>query len=195
MPTESEILAYYAARANEYEKVYACPARQRDLLDLHKIIPAYLSRRRVLDVACGTGYWTRLIAPRAAAVTGVDLSPEVLAIAKAHQPMSAPATFVIGDAFALDQVSGTFDAAFLGFWWSHIPDFDLHRFLTGLHERLGAGALVVVLDNRCVEASSPLVDYAPSPESVQGTIAIAGGTHISTRELQDYWYAAYTVAG
>ena len=195
MPTESEILAYYAARANEYEKVYACPARQRDLLDLHKIIPAYLSGRHVLDVACGTGYWTRLIAPRAATVTGVDLSPEMLAIARAHQPMSAPATFVTGDAFALEQVSGTFDAAFVGFWWSHIPDYELHRFLTGLHQRLGAGSLVVVLDNRCVETGNSLVDYTLSPESVQGTIAIAGGRHIATHELQDYWYSAYTVAG
>ena len=131
MPSESEILAYYAARANEYEKVYAKPERQRDLRDLHKIVPAYLAGRRVLEVACGTGYWTRLIAARAAAVTAVDLSPDMLAVAKTHQPASTPATFVIGDALALDQVSGTFDAAFVGFWWSHIEHKDLHRFLTG----------------------------------------------------------------
>ena len=138
MPSESEILAYYAARANEYEKVYAKPERQADLRHLHQLVPAYLNRRHVLDVACGTGYWTRLIAERAAAVTAVDLSPDVLAVARTQQPANRPAEFVIGDAFELETIPGSFDAAFLGFWWSHILLRDLDRFLAGLHRRLGA---------------------------------------------------------
>src|SRR5205823_3958033 len=67
---------------------------------------------------------------------------------------STPATFVIADAFALDQVPGTFDAAFVGFWWSHVLKRDLSRFLAGLHRRLAPGSVVVVLDNRFVEGSN-----------------------------------------
>jgi SAM-dependent methyltransferase len=218
MPTESEILAYYAARANEYEKVYAKPERQRDLRDLQQRVPAYLAGRRVLEVACGTGYWTRLIAPAATAITGVDLSPEVLAVAKTHQPASTPATFVIGDALALDDIPGTFDAAFVGFWWSHVPRQDLHRFLTGLHRRLAPRSLVLIVDNRYVPGSnSPVtstddeqntyqrrqlesgaeydvIKNFPEPAEVQHAIAAAGGSGIVVRELQYYWYSAYKVS-
>ena len=61
----SDLLTYYAARAAEYENVYAKPERQSDLARLRETVPAYFVGRRVLEVACGTGYWTRLIAPHA----------------------------------------------------------------------------------------------------------------------------------
>ena len=189
MPTESEILAYYAARANEYEKVYAKPERQADLRYLRQLVPVYLAGRHVLDVACGTGYWTRLIAERAAAITGIDLSPDTLAVAKTQQPASWPADFVIADAYALDEVPGTFDAAFVGFWWSHVMRQDLQRFLTGLHRRLTPGSPVVILDNRYVEGSNLPV----TRDEVSAVITAAGGASISVREMDYYWLASYTV--
>lgn len=217
MPTESEILAYYAARANEYEKVYAKPERQSDLRYLRQLVPVYLAGRHVLDVACGTGYWTRLIAERAAAITGIDLSPDTLAVAKTQQPASWPADFMIADAFALDEVPGTFDAAFVGFWWSHVMRQDLQRFLTGLHRRLTPGSLVVILDNKYVEGSNSPVTREdeqgntfqrrqlesgaefevtknfPLRDEVSTAITTAGGASISVREMDYYWLASYTV--
>jgi ubiquinone/menaquinone biosynthesis C-methylase UbiE len=217
-PNEPEILAYYAARANEYERVYAKPERQQDLRELHLLVPAYLAGRRVLDVPCGTGYWARSIARRAASVTGVDLAPEVLAVARALQPATAPAEFAAGDAFALDRVQGTFDAAFVGFWWSHVARADLQAFLTGLHRRLGTNGFVLVLDNRYVEGSNAAVTRTdaegntfqrrtldsgaefeirknfPTPDEVQAVISKAGGHQIVVRELPFYWYATYKVA-
>lgn len=215
MSSEPEILAYYAARANEYEKVYAKPERQADLRYLRQLVPVYLANRRVLEVACGTGYWTRLIAPRAERLTGVDLSPDVLAVARNLQPTSAPVEFVIGDAFALDAVPGAYDAAFVGFWWSHVRRQDLQRFLTGLHRRLEPGSLVLVLDNRYVEGSNWPVARTdevgntyqrrrlesgeayevrknfPSRSEVEQAIGAAGGGHTSVRELDYYWLANY----
>jgi ubiquinone/menaquinone biosynthesis C-methylase UbiE len=192
MPTESEILAYYAARANEYEKVYAKPENQTDIRLLQQLVPAYLTGRRVLDVACRTGYWTRLIADRAAEVTAVDVSPEVLAVARTQQPANRPATFVVADAYELEQVTGTFDAAFVGFWWSRVPPQDLHRFLAGLHRRLVPGSLVIVLDDRPPEE---VPGSFPLRNEVHRAIAVAGGTSISVREFDHYWFAAYTVPG
>lgn len=219
MSSESEILAYYAARANEYEKVYAKPERQADLRDLRQLMPAHFVGRHVLEVACGTGYWTRLIAARAAALTGVDLSPEVLAVARTEQPAATPATFVVADAFALDQVAGTFDAAFVGFWWSHVLRKDLSRFLIGLHRRLAPGSVVVILDNRYVAGSNQpitrtdgagntyqlrqlergteheIVKNFPARDEIRAAISAAGGQRISIHELEYFWYAAYALAG
>ena len=48
----------------------------------------------------------------------------------------------------------TFDAAFAGFWWSHVPLQRLAGWLETVHARLEPGARVVLLDNRFVPASS-----------------------------------------
>ena len=52
------------------------------------------------------------------------------------------------------QPNETFDAAFAGCWWSHIPLQRLPGWLRQLHARLAPGARVVMLDNSYVQASS-----------------------------------------
>lgn len=43
---------------------------------------AFVADKRVLDIACGEGYGTALLAKRAASVTGVDIDPETVEHAK-----------------------------------------------------------------------------------------------------------------
>ena len=217
MSSDSELAAYYAARASEYEKVYAKPERQADLRVLHRIIPEYFVARSVVEVACGTGYWTRRIAARAQTITGVDISPEVLELARAQHPVEHPATYAVADAFRLD-VHGSFDAAFVGFWWSHVRLADLTQFLFGLHRCLEPGSIVVVLDNRYVEGSNwpitrtdeegntyqrralergtthDVLKNFPSASAVRAQIEAAGGHEPTVHTLDFYWYANYTVA-
>ena len=57
---------YYAERALEYERVYTKPERQSDHTSLHKMVAEFSDERRVLEVACGTGYWTHTAATTAA---------------------------------------------------------------------------------------------------------------------------------
>src|SRR5207302_8191007 len=75
---DEQLPGYYAARAAEYERIYEKPERQRDLARLRELIPAYFAGRDVLDVACGTGYWTQWIAPGARRVTAIDINVETL---------------------------------------------------------------------------------------------------------------------
>jgi len=216
--TQLDLVAYYAARAREYEKVYAKPERQADLHVLRERIPTCFAGRSVLEIACGTGYWTRLLAACARSVTALDASVEVLTLAREQQPATHPATFLIADAFALDVVPGAFDAAFAGFWWSHVRLAHLPRFLRGLHGRLAPGSRVVMADNRYVEGSNwpitrtddegntyqrrllergtahEVLKNFPSPDIVRATIEAAGGQEPDVHCLEYYWYVSYAVA-
>src|SRR5256885_17152605 len=101
MDNEPDILDYYAARAHEYERVYEKPERRDDLAILHRIIPELFLGRDVLEVACGTGYWTRRIGASAAHVTACDLVDEVLALPTAKQPLVQRVEHQTADAFNL----------------------------------------------------------------------------------------------
>src|SRR5688572_12311766 len=145
---------YYAKRAAEYEKIYAKPERQADLARLRDELPALFEGERVLEIACGTGYWTPLIAARAELVLAIDYAEETLAIAKSKKYVNSNVRFERGDAYSLPVWPQKFSACFAGFWWSHVPLARLDAFLEGLQGRLEPGARVVFLDNRYVEGSS-----------------------------------------
>ena len=82
--TESSLRSYYSARAPEYDRVYLKPERQTDLGALKQWLPPLFAGARVLEVACGTGFWTQFIAPVAAEVVAIDAAPEMIRIATAR---------------------------------------------------------------------------------------------------------------
>jgi demethylmenaquinone methyltransferase/2-methoxy-6-polyprenyl-1,4-benzoquinol methylase len=149
----TELSRYYAARAREYERIYDKPERQPDLERLKRAIPRYFAGADVLEIACGTGYWTQFIAPVARKVTAIDINAETLAIARSKPIPPERIKFEVRDVYDLPR-DETFTAAFAGFWWSHVPRADLGGFIGSLHRALRPGATVVVLDNRYVEGSS-----------------------------------------
>ena len=149
-----DLVEYYRRRAGEYEAIYAKPERQADLARLRQLVPDRLRARRVLEIACGTGYWTELIARTAAQVLATDISEEPLRIARAKPLPEGRVQFRLADAFAFGASLGSFDAAFAGFWWSHVARARIGEFLASLHARLRSGASVLLLDNRYVEGSS-----------------------------------------
>jgi ubiquinone/menaquinone biosynthesis C-methylase UbiE len=155
----SEIAEYYRERAAEYDAVYAKPERQQDLAKLRGLLSPLVAGQRVLEVAAGTGYWTRVLSGSAAAITATDLNAETLELARAREYGGAAVTFRLADAYALDQVAGEFDAAFVGFFWSHVLRGDLPRFVAGLRARMGPGARLIVLDNSCVPGSSHPISH------------------------------------
>jgi demethylmenaquinone methyltransferase/2-methoxy-6-polyprenyl-1,4-benzoquinol methylase len=169
--------SYYAARAPEYDKVYLKPERQGDLRAIETWLPPLFANVRVLEIACGTGYWTQFIAAVASHVLAIDIALETLAIAKRRVPVST-VDFSVGDAYQLAHHIGEFDAAFAGFWFSHVPMAKRQEFLRGLVARLKPGATVVVLDNRYVEGSSSPITAQDSEGNTYQTRRLAdGSTH------------------
>ena len=145
---------YYGRRAPQYDQIYQRPERQQALRELEQRVETILAGRRILEVACGSGYWTRLLAPAARGVLATDINEAMLGIARERCRAWPRVEFQVMDCYALDATLGSFDGAFLGFWWSHIAKRDIPRFLQVLHDRLEDQALVVVLDNRYVEGNS-----------------------------------------
>jgi SAM-dependent methyltransferase len=150
----SELGEYYRERAAEYDAMYAKPERQDDLATLRGLLPPLVAGLRVLEIAAGTGYWTRVLSGSAAAITATDLNAETLEVARAREYGPAAVTFRLADAYALDQVPGEFGAVFAGFFWSHVLRADLPRFLAGLSARLGPGTRLIAVDNRYVPGSN-----------------------------------------
>jgi demethylmenaquinone methyltransferase/2-methoxy-6-polyprenyl-1,4-benzoquinol methylase len=144
---------YYAARAPEYDRIYARPERQDDLRAIERWLPTVFAGRSLLEVACGTGYWTQFLAPVATRVLAIDAAPETLRIARSRLA-GGNVEFTTGDAYALPPTATGFESAFAGFWYSHIPNSRVAGFLAGLHRALVPGARVVFLDNRYVEGNS-----------------------------------------
>lgn len=71
---------------------------------------------KLLDLACGQGFFSRALAAAGARVTGVDISPELIDIARSKSPVSKPGvpTYFVSPADHLPKVDGaTFDVALI----------------------------------------------------------------------------------
>jgi SAM-dependent methyltransferase len=152
--TTPHLEGYYAKRAREYEQVYEKPERQRELAWLRERIPRLYKGRTVLEVACGTGYWTQHIAPAAHRVYACDINEAVLEIAREKRIAAGKASFFKADAISLEGVPPGCNAAFAGFWWSHVKKSGLRQFVANLAARLEPGSVVGILDNAWAPGSS-----------------------------------------
>jgi ubiquinone/menaquinone biosynthesis C-methylase UbiE len=167
---------YYRARAAEYDLVYDKPERRPDLARLREWLPGLLAGRRVLEVAAGTGYWTDVLAERAMSVVATDVNAATLDVAMGRRAWPETVRFVEADAFGLGRVEGVFDAAFAGFFWSHVRLQDLDRFLAGVAGRLEPGATVVFVDNRFVDGSNHRSARTDADGNTYQQRTLAGGT-------------------
>jgi SAM-dependent methyltransferase len=150
------VQSYYAARAPEYDAVYLKPERQADLRSMEYWVSRAFVGARVFEIACGTGYWTQFIAQVAVRLAALDCAGETIEIARSRVP-GGKVEFVLGDAYSLPALAGTFNSAFAGFWFSHVPIGRRREFLLGLNAVLECNAKVVLLDNRFVPGSSTAI--------------------------------------
>lgn len=148
---------YYAKSAANHDRIYDKPERQHDLAVMREQVAQALRGHVVLELACGTGYWTRVIATSAESVLATDINPEMLALGKLRALPADKAQFRVADAFALPDDIGSFTAVFIGFWWSHVKREQQERFLAQLRSKLGRDLLIVLLDDAYVEGSSETV--------------------------------------
>jgi demethylmenaquinone methyltransferase/2-methoxy-6-polyprenyl-1,4-benzoquinol methylase len=139
---------YYRARAPDYFKEALMPLSGDEAAALRNGLGAALDehfRGDVLELACGPGTWTSMLAERARTLTAVDGSPEMLALAAEGTPADH-VRFVKADLFQW-RPDRQFDAIFFGFWLSHVPDERFDAFWATVCGALAPGGHVVFVDD------------------------------------------------
>jgi SAM-dependent methyltransferase len=136
-----------AVKAREFDEDVAQAGHWRR--EVVRAMGQALRGRRVLELACGTGVWTRYLVDVADRVLATDASPRMLARARklATAGKRLPAArlkFLQLDAYRLKDVPGVFDAALAMNWFEHVPRARHEEFLDALHNRVGRGARVFI---------------------------------------------------
>jgi ubiquinone/menaquinone biosynthesis C-methylase UbiE len=163
----SDLVEYYRERAEEYDEIYEWrdPHRQEEQLLLREAIKESLEGRRVLEVACGTGYWTRILSQTAESIMATDLGQEVMELAN-EKKYACPVRFRKEDAYNLSFSNGSYDGGFSFSWFSHIPRKRVDSFLTGFHRVLKAGSRVFMADNAYIPGvGGKLIKLASSEDT------------------------------
>ena len=214
MPNDASLVNYYARRANEYERIYQKPERQADLAALKKLCAQSLAGHHVLEIACGTGYWTQPVSQTAKSIVATDINDEVLQIARTKE-YSCEGAFQRADAFNLESLAINNPTAGMAMhWWSHLRKSEIHKFLDGYHRVFPPGALLVFMDNRFVAGSSTPISRTdgegntyqlrclqdgtehevlknfPSKTEIKSILS-SSATEIRWMELPYYWFLIY----
>lgn len=190
MPTEREILdhqiAYYRARAAEYDAWWFRQGRydrgeannaawRADIAAVEGSLADVLAHRHpatLLELACGTGLFTRHLAPRVDTLTAVDASPEVIAINRARVA-AANVSYVEADLFEFEPTV-RYDCVFMSFWLSHVPPSRFDVFWAMVRRALAPGGFAWIIDS-AHDPTSTAIDH-PRPDAAAG---------MATRRLDD----------
>ena len=180
---DDEMVAYYEARAPEYDDWYLRRGRyqhgliddmawQADLDAATTWLDALPLGGRIVELATGTGWWSPLLATKGE-LWCYDAAPAPLDRARdrllAHR---LRAHLHVRDAWAdPEQVA---DALFTGFWLSHVPRARLGEFLALTARWLRPGGTYAFIDSR-FDRQSSAVDHAPSPEAETSTRRLNDG--------------------
>jgi SAM-dependent methyltransferase len=158
--TEPEILeeqiAYYRARAAEYDQWFLRQGRYNlgqehrhrwfaEVTEVEEALAAAGPQGNVLELACGTGLWTRHLETAATHLTAVDASPEMIEINRARLA-SPKIDYVQADLFRWDPPE-TYDFIFFGFWLSHVPTHEFDAFWHRIKKATQSTSTVFFVDS------------------------------------------------
>ena len=148
---------YYAKMAEQYDAVYNLEEREDDQEDLCDHVAEALAGHIVLELACGTGFWTEIAAETALSIVATDINPNLIALARTRDLPQEQVTFRVADAYDLPADLGEFTAILVGFWWSHVARADQEKLLAHWRANFGKDILIVLLDDTYVEGTSDTV--------------------------------------
>jgi SAM-dependent methyltransferase len=149
MASLGSLAEYYERRAYEYDNMYAKPEIQGDLSKLRIWLAEHVCQRQLLEVACGTGYWTAVAASTAQSIHATDINPGPLAIARS-KGIGRHVKFAHADAYSLPSYDAKFDCGMAHLWWSHVPKRCQRTFLSHLMSKLVKKHKILMIDNNFV---------------------------------------------
>lgn len=148
-----EQLAYYKARAQEYDESvqftgrFNGPGNPEVAREWHHVATTLNSQPKVetaLELACGTGLWTKALLSVADSIVALDAAREMLEInqAKLHNDR---VSYQLVDLFNW-QPAESYDLVFFAFWLSHVPAALLPDHLARVTKAVAPGRRLFVLD-------------------------------------------------
>ena len=122
-----------------YSKAYyaSFAGWDRRLQELAKLVPPMFQHARILDVGCGAGDWVGYLANQGYRVTGIDYSPDAIALCKKHQ-----GNFRVMPATKLTFLKNSFDAVFCLEVAEHLTQTDLIKSLKEIRRVLKPGGFL-----------------------------------------------------
>jgi demethylmenaquinone methyltransferase/2-methoxy-6-polyprenyl-1,4-benzoquinol methylase len=178
-------IAYYRARAAEYDEWFLRQGRYdrgpelnarwfAEVAAVRRALAEFAPAGRVLELACGTGLWTQILAQTAERITAVDSSPEALALNR-ERVRDPRVTYVAADLFAW-QLPATYDTVFFSFWLSHVPPDRFGAFWELVRSSLAPNGRVFFLDSLRDPTSTARDHHLPDADTTDATL---------TRRLND----------
>ena len=155
----AEQVAYYRKRAGEYDEWWFRTGRydhgeelnaawSADAHEVESALASWLDARkprRAVELACGTGIFTRWVAPRVGELLALDASPEVQAINR-DRVGADNVRYEVADLFAWEPAE-RYDLVFMSFWLSHVPDDRFDAFWDKVRAALAPGGSAYVIDS------------------------------------------------
>lgn len=137
-----------------------------------------------LDVGCGTGAFSRLLAARSDQVLAIDLSPEMIRVARERLANYANIDFRVDDAVTCEFPAGQFDCVASIATMHHLP---MESMLLKMKNALRANGTLIVLDLRRAEGLADLLTSVLAiPVSVLLRLARTGRLR-QPREVKAAW--------
>ncbi len=185
----AEQVAYYRKRAGEYDEWWLRTGRydhgpelnaawHDDARRVERSLVEWLDARRparALELACGTGLFTRWLAPRTAKLVALDASPEVQAINR-DRVRADNVRYELADLFTWEPVE-RFDLVFMSFWLSHVPDDRLDAFWGQVRAALAPGGSAYVIDSGWDTTSTARNHVRPDREAGIAERKLNDGSH------------------
>lgn len=106
MDLADHVTQYYAARAPEYDVTagYTDPVAEQLRAPMKARYHEMFKGHDILEIACGTGYWTEVVGEVANSVLAVDVNPSVVSIAQERCKHLSHVSFQVADAYSLKGV-------------------------------------------------------------------------------------------
>ena len=153
------MLRYYDERAPEYEEAYTLGTGTASISDpevfqseaeaLTGVVRRF-GRGRLLDLACGTGFWLPHYAAECSRITLFDQSENMLAesLVKVERlGIADRSVFLQGDFFEHEWDQQVFDCVLVGFFLSHLSEAQEPLLFDALRRMLAASGRFLILDS------------------------------------------------